>query len=446
MICTARKAYDSMSPKMPKYKNYFHQIYTGDLYGILFFDPVEKIIKVEPQINMGMITDELVPKGWALMVQVEMEALTVGGLLLGIGIETNSHKRGCFFHNVVNVEIVTSDGQLMELSKTKNNDLFNALPYSLGTLGIVTAVTLKVRKILPYVKIKYTPCYTQEEYVKKLNEAVKNDKYEFLEATIYSKNTAVIQQGYMIDIVPKKKLISHINRWYDPWYFIHVETALRDGCFEEIIPIKDYYHRYTRSMFWTMADYIPFGNTMWYRYLFGWLGAFELSIFKRVWTLFPSMEKDALENTVIQDQDVPIQHFKTLVNKFHTHFEVYPLLVFFTKFDKTQIGIFRTHETVPKESDHIIYVNVGAYGIPGKLRRKEKWNYITNNKKVEDYVRSVQGFQFSYEYHFMSEDEFWEMYDNKIYDKAKKKYDHLNKFPNVFIKTENQLLKRKINI
>ena len=58
-----------------------------------------------------------------------------------------------------------------------------------------------------------------------------------------------------------------------PWYYLHVEQALRKGGFDEYIPVRHYHHRFTRSIFWELRDLIPFGNHPLYRYLLGWLGA-----------------------------------------------------------------------------------------------------------------------------------------------------------------------------
>lgn len=40
------------------------------------------------------MTRTLVPMGYQLAIQVEMEDLTIGGLCMGLGMETNSHIYG----------------------------------------------------------------------------------------------------------------------------------------------------------------------------------------------------------------------------------------------------------------------------------------------------------------------------------------------------------------
>jgi delta24-sterol reductase len=48
----------------------------------------------------------------------------------------------------------------------------------------------------------------------------------------------------------------------------------------EFIPLRDYYHRHTRSLFWEMADIIPFGNNILFRILLGWLVPPKVSFLK----------------------------------------------------------------------------------------------------------------------------------------------------------------------
>ena len=44
-------------------------------------------------------------------------ASRTGGLIMGVGVETSSHKYGLFQHNCVSFEIVTADGSLLRCSK-----------------------------------------------------------------------------------------------------------------------------------------------------------------------------------------------------------------------------------------------------------------------------------------------------------------------------------------
>jgi hypothetical protein len=54
----------------------------------------------------------------------------------------------------------------------------------------------------------------------------------------------------MMKVFPK---VNKIGQWYKPWFFKHVESYLVTGKNgSEIIPLRDYYHRHTRSIFWEL--------------------------------------------------------------------------------------------------------------------------------------------------------------------------------------------------
>lgn len=81
----------------------------------------------------------------------------------------------------------------------------------------------------------------------------------------------------MVNEIPQGVPVNSIGRWYKPWFFKHVETLLNNarkdkkGITVECIPIRDYYHRHTRSIFWELGDIIPFGNNPIFRLLAGWM-------------------------------------------------------------------------------------------------------------------------------------------------------------------------------
>ena len=75
-----------------------------NLYDILSLDEEKKTVRVEPMVNMGQLSHFLIPKGYTIPVLPEMDDLTVGGLYMGVGVETSSHKYGLFNDSVVEVK------------------------------------------------------------------------------------------------------------------------------------------------------------------------------------------------------------------------------------------------------------------------------------------------------------------------------------------------------
>ncbi len=76
-----------MSELVPLYKRYSRKI-RMELRDILEVDTEKRTVRVEPMVNMGQITAQLLPMGWTLPVLPELDDLTVGGLVNGFGVET----------------------------------------------------------------------------------------------------------------------------------------------------------------------------------------------------------------------------------------------------------------------------------------------------------------------------------------------------------------------
>lgn len=80
----------------------------------------------------------------------------------------------------------------------------------------------------------------------------------------------------------------------------------------EYIPLRDYYHRHTRSLFWEIGDIIPFGNWFVFRYLFGWIMPPKVSFLKL--TQGETIRELYEKHQFIQDMLVPVQSLKHVIN------------------------------------------------------------------------------------------------------------------------------------
>ncbi|MGH8581597.1 MAG: FAD-binding protein, partial [Gammaproteobacteria bacterium] len=111
-------------------------------------------------MTIGQTTRYLIPSGWTLPVVPELDDLTVSGLILGFGIEGSSHKYGLFADIVEACEVVIGDATLVRATREVHADLFHALPWSYGALGILVAVELRIIPCKPWVLLRYHPVYS----------------------------------------------------------------------------------------------------------------------------------------------------------------------------------------------------------------------------------------------------------------------------------------------
>ncbi|KAJ8955381.1 hypothetical protein NQ318_003478 [Aromia moschata] len=379
--------------------------------------------RAEPLVTMGQLTATLNPLGWTLPVMPEIDDLTVGGVIMGTGVESSSHIYGFFQHVCLSYELVLGDGSVVKCSPTENHELFYSVPWSYGTLGILTAVELKMIPAKKYVKLTYTPVRGLKNIAKKFEEASRNtEENEFVEALGYNEDEAVIMTGVQTD-TPEHEKINQIGRWYKPWFFIHVRDKLKGNTpSTEYIPLRDYYHRHTRSIFWELQDIVPFGNNPLFRLLLGWLMPPKISLLKLTQT--EAIRKLYNNSHVLQDMLVPIEHFENSVKVFENAFNIYP--VWFCPFTlPPNPGMVH-----PKENVEKLYVDIGLYGVPKVKDYKPK----ESTRKIEKYVRDVNGFQMLYADTYMTREEFRMMFDHSLYDKLRSEMKCERAFPEVYDK------------
>ncbi|XP_068599860.1 delta(24)-sterol reductase [Brachionichthys hirsutus] len=420
-MCTGRPGWLTVSLRVGKYKK-THKNIRINMMDILEVDTKRQVVRVEPLANMGQVSALLNSIGWTLPVLPELDDLTVGGLVMGTGVESSSHIYGLFQHTCVAFELVVSDGSLVRCTEDENSDLFHAVPWSCGTLGFLVAAEIKIVPAKPWVKLRYEPVRGLENICQRFTEASENKRNAFVEGIQYTLDTAVIMTGTMSDHAEAGK-INRIGLHFQPWFFKHVEGYLRGGrCGVEYVPLRQYYHRHTRSLFWELQDIIPFGNNPLFRWLLGWMVPPKISLLKL--TQGETIRRLYEQHHVVQDMLVPMRHLQPAIKSFHQHINVYPLWLcpFLLPPGKGMVH--------PKGQEEELYVDVGAYGEP----RVKHFEANASVRQLEKFVRDVHGFQMLYADVYMTREEFWQMFDGRLYHRLREELGCEDAFPEVFDK------------
>jgi len=421
-MCTARPGWQTISPQNMAYKSRMHGIHIN-LVDILEIDVQKRTVRCEPMVSMGQLTRILDRLGWTIPILPELDDLTVGGLVMGTGIETSSHIYGLFQHICKSFEVILADGSVVTCSENNNSDLFYAIPWSYGTLGFLASVEIDIIPAKRFIKLNYKPVRSQKEMLETFEKECRNTKEnEFVECLVYGQERAVVMTGKQVDSCAPDRL-NEIGRWFKPWFFKHVETFFDyGGESTEYIRLRDYYHRHSRSIFWEIQDIIPFGNNVLFRYLFGWLIPPKVSLLKL--TQGKTLKKLYEEHHMIQDMLVPIGSLKESLDCFHKEVEIYPIWLCPFKIPNNP-GMLRT--STGKEE---LFVDVGVYGVP----KTKDFDSKHTTRRIEEFVRKTKGFQMMYADSYMTKEEFEEMFDHTLYYEMRQKYDCLKAFPSVYEK------------
>ena len=425
-MCTARPGWQAMSLKQGNYKKTHYKV-NVNLQDILKIDKDKGTVWVEPMVNMGQITAALKPLGWTLAVVPELDALTVGGLINGFGVESSSHKYGLFQYICESFEIVTATGELLQCSQHENSEMYYAIPWSYGSLGFLVAAEIKIIPAQEYVHITYIPFNNKQEFVDRFSaESLKSfeEAYDFIEGLMFSEQEAVLMLGNFADKVPASESSNAINNFWKPWFYEHVRSFLTQAQEQqEWIPLRHYYHRHTRSFFWEMEQIIPFGNQIWFRYLLGWMSPPDISLLK----LSETEAIHELYDTHHMDQDflLPVSTLNDSLNYFHQHVDYYPLWLCPMKIPHTPI-----RGMVNPSGQEEMFVDIGIYGEPGVDNYQAK----TTTRKLEKFVTENNGYQALYADTYQTREELRTMFDHTLLDKLRKESNAIAAFPEPFDK------------
>jgi len=443
---TARPNWAAMSLKLGSNKDDCHLIATSELKQIIAIDVENLTITAEPGVTMGELTDVLLPLGLALQTHVEMESITLGGIAMGFGIETNSFRYGFFQESVLEYSFLDSMAKQHTVTADSAPEVFYALPWSHGTLGFLTRLVVRLVRTKPFVRMVYEPTKSAAQLTERLTAlaALPEGKApDFLEATLYDKERAVIQAGYYVSKaeLPPSTPIVPINAFYRPFFFRHVETFLDGPTCEEVVPLKHFLHRFTRSIFWELEDMIPFANHPLYRCLWGWLGAPEVALLK----LFqgPVIRRASVYAHVVQESIMPMRRLPEGIDKFDEWFGAYPLLVFPVRiFNRGKLSGLLTPRAEECDAangrESGLWVDLGAYGVPRNVKAGLDWDAKGSIREMEHWTRDVGGFQALYTDIACTPSELRQMFNFTLLDDARKALKANDAFPEVYDKVKSE--------
>lgn len=454
LICTARPSFWSVTMRDSMYKKgNTYQVNLSDLADIISLDLDNMTVTLEPYVTMGYITATLLQHNVCLPVIPEYDDLTVGGLVCGYGIEGSSHKYGLFYDEVIEMEVVLADGTCVTATRDNEyKDLFYAIPWSYGALGMLVSVKMRLIPVKKYMKVTYYPVAgSLAEMTEAWNHfLVPTDKpwAEYVEGLIYSSTRGVIMTADYADEEEAHKSgnVNQMGFWYKPWFHKYVKEEILDKTLDgspmvEYVPTRDYYHRHTRSLYWEADLLVPMGNHVLFRWLLGWLmpprvSFLKLTMFgKQMWDYYTS-------KFVAQDILVPLHKTAEMMEFMHDEYEIYPLWLCPHRVFKTRMGTMLDCEEGYDEGEMAqgdtkeaqMFTDVGIWYTPGHILRGEKFDAAGASHRLEQWLIENHGYQTLYAITELNETDFWKMFDKTLYEKCRKKYGAIGSFMDVYYK------------
>jgi delta24-sterol reductase len=245
-----------------EYKKRGHIVDVSSLTNVLSVS--SDVVVAEGQVSMHQLCSQTLRHYRMPPVVPELSDFTCAGLVNGLGIQSSSHRYGLFPDSLISFEVILGDGSIVVASRDdpETSNLFFDLPGSYGTLGIVTAIAMRLIPAGPYVVSKYRLFKTLSSFDAALKDAVDQCHSEgsseskkgctFVEGYVYSSTVYVlVESEYKLH--PSGLPIHNSNEPGAEWYHQHVESSGKRGGeagFEDCLETLDYIFRLERGFWW----------------------------------------------------------------------------------------------------------------------------------------------------------------------------------------------------
>ncbi len=145
---------------------------------ILEWDPVSGLVRCESGVTLEQLWHRVLPDGWWPPVVSGTMTTTLGGCL-GANIHgKNNFRMGTIGEHVTEFDVILPTGAELTCSPKKNGDLFYGMISGLGMLGVITSVTLQMKKVESgLLEVHAWPTGTLEEQLNSLLEDAPNYDY-----------------------------------------------------------------------------------------------------------------------------------------------------------------------------------------------------------------------------------------------------------------------------
>jgi delta24-sterol reductase len=421
------------------------QLFIAHLDHIISIDVTSKTAIVEPNVPLDALLSESLKSGLMPPVVMEFPGITVGGGFSGASGESTSRKEGLFDCTIEEVEMVLGNGHAVRAVKgAENAELFDAARCSLGTLGVVTLLKVRLTEAQDSVLLSYEKKCSVKATIDRIVELCDREDtgLDFIEGLLYSRMEGVLITGRRVAAEsPEVRHLSRrrFDRAIDPWFYRHAKDL--PPTHSEIVPMESYLFRYDRGAFWG-------GETV-FRY-FGlphnWLTRFIFNPITKTRAIYRAMlASGSADYAIVQDLVVPVETSEAFVDYVAEDLQIWPLWIcpmrkkvedgdiwgwpFWKDTCATNGNVCKITAGSSKQFKSELTLNIGVWGAADS----DLVECYRINRRLEERLRELRGMKVPYAAAFYTEDEFWGLYDRERYEALRKRW-HAEALPSIYDK------------
>jgi FAD/FMN-containing dehydrogenase len=392
---------------------------------VLSVDPVARTADVGGMMTYEDLVAATLPHGLMPLVVPQLKTITLGGAVVGLGIESSSFRDGLPHESVVEADVLTGTGEV--LSTRDHPDLLGGLPNSYGTLGYALRLRIELAPVRPFVRLRHVRFDTADEVATALAEistsrAWAGERVDFVDGTVFSDHEHYVTVGEMVDTAPY--LSDYTGQGI---YYRSIQE--RDSDF---LTIHDYLWRWDTDWFWcsrALGVQHPVVRRLWpsrYR---------RSDVYRRLVALDRRLGLSqavarrggaAGVEPIIQDVEVPVDRLPDFLEFFHDEIGISPIwLCPLRQRDR------RAWPLYPLDPD-TTYVNIGFWS-DAELAPGQAPDH--HNRRIEQVLLGMDGHKSLYSTASYPREEFDALYGGATYRDLKARYDPDGRLPDLYTKT-----------
>ena len=174
---------------------------------VLAVDPVARTAEVQGMTTYEDLVAATLTHGLMPLVVPQLKTITLGGAVVGLGIESTSFRDGLPHESVLAADVLTGTGEIVRTGPDENPDLLAGLPNSYGTLGYALRLTIELAPVKPFVRLRHVPFRSSADAAAALTDitatrAWHGEDVDFLDGVVFGREEHVLTLGRMVDEAP----------------------------------------------------------------------------------------------------------------------------------------------------------------------------------------------------------------------------------------------------
>ena len=395
------------------------------LGAVIEVDPENRTAEVSGMCTYERLVDATLPHGLIPLVVPQLRTITLGGAVTGLGIESTSFRNGLPHESVLEMDVLTGDGQIVTATPDgPHRDLFAGFANSYGSLGYAVRLKIELEPIASVVSLRHLRFTDLDEAMGSLGEIVEAGSHEGvrvdgLDGVMFAPDHVVLTLATW-GAEPGFPVMRPSDYTGQQIYYRSLQERDTD-----LLTAYDYLWRWDTDWFWCSRAFgaqHPVVRRVWprrwrrsdvYHRLVGWDRRYGIA------DRLDARAGRPLRERVIQDVELPLDRVAEFLGWFDQEIAMSPVWLCPLRVRASADPGERPWPIYPLEAG-VTYVNVGFWGTVAVGPDAPEG---PRNRAIEQQVSELGGHKSLYSEAFYDRETFDTLYNGAELARLKDRYD-----------------------